>query len=195
MSAEQSSFLEALGEKLLPCSFLFLAAACIPWFMSLFLHLCQEWWVVFTLYHSDFFFCFHLPLLKMLHAYAGPTQIMEDDLSKVSLLATLTVCNFKFLFAMWLLFSHQVMSNSLQPHGLQHARPPCPSPSPRLCSSSCPLNQWCHPIISSSVTFFSFCFWSFPASGSFPVSQIFASGGQSIRASASPLVLLMSIQG
>ena len=71
---------------------------------------------------------------------------------------------------------------------------PCLSLSPRVCSSSCPLNWWCHPTISFSVTF-SFCFWSFTASGSFPVSWLFASGDQSIRALASPSVLLMSIQG
>ena len=82
-----------------------------------------------------------------------------------------------------LLFSHSVKSNSLQTHGLQHARFSCPSLSPRVCSNSCPLNWWCHPTILSSVIPFS-CLQSFPASGSFPVSQLFTSGGQSIRASA-----------
>ena len=72
------------------------------------------------------------------------------------------------------------MSDSLQPHGLQHARLPCPSQSPGVCSNSCPLNQWCHPTISSSAAPFSSCPQSFPASGSFPVSQLFTSGGQSI---------------
>ena len=72
----------------------------------------------------------------------------------------------------------------LWPHGLQHARPPCPPLSPRVCSNSCPLSQWCHPTISSSFTHFS-CPQSFPATGSFPMSQLFASGGQSIGASAS----------
>ena len=81
---------------------------------------------------------------------------------------------------------------TLRPHGLQHARLPCPSPSPRVCSNSCPFNWWCHPTISSSATLFSFCLQSFPASGSFPINQLFTSGGQSIRASAS--VLLMNIQ-
>ena len=85
------------------------------------------------------------------------------------------------------------MSNSLQPHGLQHARLPCPSLSPGVCSNSWPLSQWCHPTVSSSFTHFFSCPQSFPASGSFPVSQFFASGGQSIGASAS--VLLMNIQG
>ena len=87
------------------------------------------------------------------------------------------------------------MSNSLWPHGLQHTRLPCPSLSPRVCSNSCPLSQWCHPIISCSVTLFAFYFQSFPASGSFPISRLFTSGGQNIRASASASILPMSIQG
>ena len=93
-----------------------------------------------------------------------------------------------------LLFTHSVMSNSLWPHGLQHARPPCPSPSPGACSNSCPLSQWCHPAISSSVIPFSSCLQSFPASGSFLTSWLFTSGGQSIGASASASVLPMNIQ-
>ena len=91
-------------------------------------------------------------------------------------------------------FSWSVMSNSLQPHGLQHARLPCPSPTPGVCSNSCPLSRWCHPAISSSVVPFSSCLQSSPASGSFPMSQFFASGGQSIRVSALASVLLMNIQ-
>ena len=87
------------------------------------------------------------------------------------------------------------MSGSLWPHGLQHARPPCPSPTPGAYSNSCPLRQWCHPIISSSVLPFSSCPQSFPASGSFLMSWFFASGGQSTGASASASVLLMNIQG
>ena len=90
-------------------------------------------------------------------------------------------------------FSCLVMSDSLQPHGLQHARLPCPSPTPRAYSNSCSSSQWCHPTILSSVVSFSSCLQSFPASGSFPVSQLFASGGQSIGASAS--VLPVNIQG
>ena len=91
-------------------------------------------------------------------------------------------------------FSHSVTSNSLQAHGLQHARLPCQSPTPRACSNSCPLSQWCHPTISSSVIPFSSCLQSFPASGSFPMSNFFASGGQSIETSASASVLPMNIQ-
>ena len=90
-------------------------------------------------------------------------------------------------------FSHSVLSDSLRPHGLQHARLPCPSPTSRAYWNSCPLSQWCHPTISSSVIHFS-CFQSFPASGSFPVSQLFASGGQSIGVSASASVLPMNTQ-
>ena len=86
------------------------------------------------------------------------------------------------------------MSNSLWPHGLQHNRPPCPSPTPRVYSNFCPLCRWCHPTISSSVIPFSSCLRSFPASGSFPVSQFFASCGQNIAVSASASVLPMNIQ-
>ena len=91
-------------------------------------------------------------------------------------------------------FSHSVGSNFLCRHGLQHTRLPCPSPTPRAYSNSCPLNRWCHPTISSSVVPFSSCLKSFPASGSFPVSQFFTSGGQSIGVSASASVLPMNIQ-
>jgi len=92
------------------------------------------------------------------------------------------------------LFSHSVLSDSLWLRGLQHVRLPCPSPSPRACSNSCPLSRWCHPTVSSSVIPFSFCLQSFPASGSFQMSQLFASRGQSIGASASVSVLPMNIQ-
>ena len=91
-------------------------------------------------------------------------------------------------------FSCSVMSNSLRPHGLQHARLPCPSPTPGACSNSCPSSRWCHPTISSSVVPFSSCLQSFPGSGSFLVSQFFASGGQSIGVSASASVSPMNIQ-
>ena len=82
-------------------------------------------------------------------------------------------------------FSHSVMFNSLQTHGLQHARPFCPSPTPRVYSNSCPLTQWCHPSISSSVVPFFPCPQSLPGSGSFPMSQLFTWGGQSTGVSAS----------
>ena len=80
------------------------------------------------------------------------------------------ICTLQFCIIVSVQFSHSVVSNSLQPHGLQHARPPCPSPTPGVYSDSCPLSRWCHPTISSSVVPFSSCLQSFPASGSFPVS-------------------------
>ena len=89
-----------------------------------------------------------------------------------------------------LLFSHSVMSKSLRPHGLQHARLLCPSPSPRGCSNSCPLSRWCHLILCRPLLLPS----SFPASGSFQMSQFFASGGQRIRVSASASILPMNVQ-
>ena len=91
-------------------------------------------------------------------------------------------------------FSRSVVSNSLRPHGLQHARLPCPSPTLAACSSSCPSSQWCHPTISSSVVPFSSCLLSFPASWSFPMSQFFTSGGQRIGIPASASVLPEQIQ-
>ena len=91
-------------------------------------------------------------------------------------------------------FSCSVMYDSLWPHGLQHARPPCPSPTSRAYSNSCPLSQWHYPTISSSVIPFSSCFQSFPTSGSFPVSQFFIPSGQSVGVSASASVLPMNIQ-
>ena len=91
-------------------------------------------------------------------------------------------------------FSCSVMSNSWQPHGLQHARLPCPSPTPGVYSNSCPLSRWWHPTISSSVVPFSSHLQSFPASGSFQMSQLFTSGGQSIGVSASTSVLPVNIQ-
>ena len=91
-------------------------------------------------------------------------------------------------------FSHSIMSDSLHPHEPQHARPPCSSPAPRVHPNPCPLSQWCHPTISSSVIPFSSHLQSFPASGPFPRSQLFTSGGQSIGVSASASVLPMNIQ-
>ena len=98
------------------------------------------------------------------------------------------------LFSCSVQFSHSIMSNSLRSHGLQHARPPCPSPTPGVYSNSCPLSQWWHPTISSSVTPFSSCLQSFPASGSLQMSQPFISGDQSIGISASTSILPMNTQ-
>ena len=109
--------------------------------------------------------------------------------------------NFHLKTLLSIQFSCLVMSDSLRPHGLQHPRPPCPSPNHGVYSNSCPLSWWCHPTchpwedaISSSVIPFSSCPQSFPASGSFPMSQFFTSGGQSIGISASASVLPMNIQ-
>ena len=124
----------------------------------------------------------------------GSSWLRNWNASPVSCLS----CIAGLFFTCWatmLFFSYSVMSNSFQPHGLQLARLPCPSPSPRVCSDSCPLNRWWHPTISSPVTAFSACPQSFVASGSFPVSWLFASGGQSTGASSSSSVLPMSIQG
>ena len=99
---------------------------------------------------------------------------------------------------MWLgsvQFSHSVVSDLLQPHELQHVRLPCPSPTPRACSNSCALSQWCYSTILSFVVPFSSCLQSFPASGSFPMSQFFASGDQNIGVSASASVLPINTQG
>ena len=107
----------------------------------------------------------------------------------------LKVCCFIFfIFSLLLFFSGSVVPDSLWPHGLQHARLPSPSPSPRVCSNICPLNLWCYPTISSSVIPFSSCLQPFPRSGSFPISQLFPAGGQGIEALASASALSMNIQ-
>ena len=92
-----------------------------------------------------------------------------------------------YVYISSLQFSCSVMSDSLRPHGLQHTSRPCPSPTPRACSNSCASSQWCHPSISFSVIPISSCLQSFPASGSFLISQLFASGGQSFGASTSAI--------
>ena len=102
---------------------------------------------------------------------------------------------FKLLFSIYQFISSVTqLCLTLQPHALQHTRPPCPSPTPGVHSNSRPLSWWCHPAISSSVVPFSSHLWSFPVSRSFPVSQLFTSGGQSIRVSALASVLPMNIQ-
>ena len=98
-----------------------------------------------------------------------------------------------FVFLSSVQFSRSVVSDPLWSHESQHARPPCPSPTPGVCSNSCPSSRWCHPAMSSSVVPFS-CSQSLPASESFPMSQLFAWGGQSIGVSASASVLPMNTQ-
>ena len=104
------------------------------------------------------------------------SEYHAKTMSETSIWIQVLLCNHQF--------SHSVVSNSLRPHGLQHTRLPCLSPTPGAYSKSCPLSQWCHPTILFSFVLFSSCPQSFPASGSFPVSRLFASGGQSIGASA-----------
>ena len=104
------------------------------------------------------------------------------------------LCSWQSSFGSSVQFSRSVVSNSLRPHGQQHTRPSCPLPTLEAYSDSCPLSWWCHPTISSSVVPFSSCPQSFPASGSFQMSQFFASGGQSIGISALASVLPMNIQ-
>ena len=138
------------------------------------------------------------------HKESAMTEQLNDN-QRVSWMkdkiSTLSTCLFNILFdnvngavflisflecsLLVLLFSHSVVADSLQPHGLQHARLPCPLPTPGACSNACPLSQWCHPTISSSVVPFSSCPQSFPASRSFLMSQFFPSGGQSVGASTS----------
>ena len=114
----------------------------------------------------------------------------SDGVTEDTSLLQESPCNSKRLW----LFSLTVTSDSLQPYGLQQVRLPCPSPSPRACSNSCPLSQWCHPTISSSVAPFSSCLQCFPRSGSFPMSQLFTPGGQSIGVLASASVPPMNSQ-
>ena len=113
----------------------------------------------------------------------GMSRVAFRDQVEFFFLARLSIIQFSSVQ-----FSRSVLSNSLQPHELQHARPPCPSPTPGAYPNSCPLSQWCHPAISSSVSPFSSCPQSLPALGSFPMSQLFSWGGQSIGVSASSLL-------
>ena len=106
-----------------------------------------------------------------------------------------SISHFILLYFQAVQFNCSVVSDSLWPHGLQHTRLPSPSPTPGAYLNSCPLSRWCHPTIPSSVVPFSSCLQSFPASGSFPVSEFFPSGGQSIGVSASASVLPKNIQG
>ena len=119
----------------------------------------------------------------------GEIKIFKESTKK-----TLEITMWKELTKWLVQFGHSVVSDSLRPQGRQHARPPWPSPTPGVYSNSCPLSWWCHPTISSSVIPFSSCLQSFPASGSFQMSQFYASSGQSIGVSASALVLPINIQ-
>ena len=139
----------------------------------------------------------------MFYLFIFPVILLNSLISFKGLLSLLAFlfCVFRFLGMVYVdhqfssvQFSCSVMSDSLRLHEPQHARPPCPSPTPGVHPKLCPLSWWCHPTISSFVVPFSSCPQSFPASGSFPVSQLFAWGGQSIGVSASASVLPMSTQ-
>ena len=140
-------------------------------------------------------------LLKLLNRLNNSCSLLVWDLLLLDnwkeMWSYLPYCAFDptiLFLGVLLLFSCSVMSDSLQPYGLQHSRIPCPSRTPGACSNSCPSSRWWHPAISSCVFLFSSCLQSFPASGSFLRSQFFASGGQSIGASASASVLPVNIQ-
>ena len=142
------------------------------------------WWLVISS-----LWCYYWDLLK--------AQLMVIlAVQKLARFIRSQLFIFIFISFTWgsVYFSCSVVSNSLRPQGLQHARLPRPSPTPRACSNSCPSSQWCHPTISSSIVTFSSCLQSFPASWSFPVSHFFTSGGQSIGVSASASVLPVNIQ-
>ena len=122
----------------------------------------------------------------------GPLLYWNTDIEVSNIKGTLNYCVPQLLPSVQ--FSCSVVSDSFRPHELQHAMPPCPSPTPGVHPNPCPSSQWCHPTISSSVVPFSSCPQSFSASGSFPMSQLFPSGGQSIAVSASTSVLPMNTQ-
>ena len=145
-------------------------------------------------------------MLREVKYFSKVTQLLSVVSTRICTWIAWLLCTISFLISMlkphatFIItlssvnqISRSVVPNSLQPHGLQHARPPCPSPTRGVYSNSCPLSQWCHPTISSSVVPFSFCLQSFTASGSFSGSH-FLSGGQSIAVSASALVLPINIQ-
>ena len=143
------------------------------------------------------FFCMVLENILVSFFYMCLSSFPRVIYWRDCLIVTVDTCHFchRLIYHWFLLpFSHSVVSDSLRPHGLLHARLPCPSPTPEACSNSCPFWWWCYPTISSCVIPFFSCLQSFPASGSFQMSHFFASGGQSIEVSASTSVFLMNIQ-
>ena len=166
--------------------------------------------LIFWMNHSEDVSCEKTPMFCIMwHCKLGHTwnrgQSSSRSLNKYLLNKQYPVSATKFtlillancipFMVMLLLFTCEVRLYSLQPHGPQCTRLPCPSLSPRVCSNSCPLSQWCHPTILSSVTAFSSCPQSFPASRSFPMGYLFVSGGQSTGTSASASDLSMNVQG
>ena len=147
--------------------------------MALIYHLCIEGSQIYT----------HNPgLSSQLHSHVTQLPVRELCLNILSAL------QIQHQFSSVQFSSVAQSCMTLRPHEPQHARPPCPSPTPGVYSNSCPLSRWCHPAISSSVIPFSSCLQSLPASGSFPMSQLFAWGGQNIEVSASASVLPMNTQ-
>ena len=132
-------------------------------------------------------------IIKKLYSYGFYPG--SELVSSFSWLILHHCCDSSLILVSSVQFSHSVVSNSLGPHELQHARPPCPSPTPGVHPNPCPSSWWCHPTISSSDVPFSSCPQSFPASGSFQMSQLFSSGGQSTGVSASASVLPVNTQG
>ena len=160
---------------------------------NLYVHPCSCKWHYFIPFYSwVIFHCVYVPHL-LSHSSGGGFEVLPAQILAPSLCTGSWFRIDRFKTENSVQFSHSVMSDSLQPHDLQHTRPLCPSPTPGACSNSCPLSQWCYPAISSSVIPFSSCLQPFPASGSFPMSQFFTSGGQ-IGASAIASVLPMNIQ-
>ena len=127
--------------------------------------------------------------------WSAEDSVLNNCVKQISLIHAPTLVFPQQCLLLPLLFSHPVMSGSLQLHGLMHTRPPCPSPSPRICTSSCSVHWWCLPAISSFYALFSFCPWSIPESETFPMSHLFISDDQNTRASASASLLPLSIQG
>ena len=122
-------------------------------------------------------------------------SVLNSSVKQISLIHAPILVSPQQCLLLLLLFSHPVMSDSLQPHGLMHIRPPCPSPSTRICTSSCSVHCWCLSAISSFYALFSLCSWSIPESETFPVSHLFVSDDQNTRASASASLLPLSTQG
>ena len=147
-----------------------------------------DWYIPYTLSSLEWLFIFQQHVKACLYK----ANIFRPCIAKNIFIWPLAF-QWKFQFIS-VQFSHSVVPNSLWPHESQHAKSPCPSPTPGVHSNSCPSSRWCHPAISSSVTPFSSCPQSLPASGSFPMSQLFAWGGQSIGVSALTSVLPMNTQ-
>ena len=154
--------------------------------------------VFFIFYGQVIFHCIYITSSLSIHLVSGPLGCFHVLAVVNSAVMNRQACIFWIIvlsgYKSRVQFSHSVVSDSLQPHESQHARPSCPSPTPGVHSDSRPLSRWCHPAISASVVPFSSCPQSLPASESFPMSQLFAWGGQNIGVSASASVFPMNTQ-